>query len=107
MPDPSLHPKRYSRLCPLAGSGEWLALDEQLRIHLAEKFHRKARVKLPNVRAHVIVENQIAIQHRAVVRAMERLAKQGLSRRDPGVRCTRTRPQIRGADPGHHRDRPR
>ena len=66
--------------------GEWLALDEQLRIHLVEKFHRKARVKLPNIKAHAafhaIVENQIAMQHPPVARAMERLSKQGLSRHD-------------------------
>lgn len=65
---------------------EWLALDEQLRIGLAEKFHRVARVELPNVKAHAafhaIIENQIAMQHPPVLRAMERLAKQGLSRHD-------------------------
>ena len=65
---------------------EWLALDEPIRIRLAEKFHRKARVQLPNVRVHAtfhaIVENQIAMQHPPVVRAMERLSKQGLSRHD-------------------------
>ena len=65
---------------------QWLALDEQLRIGLAESYHRAARIKLPNVKAHAafhaIVENQVALQHPPVVRAMERLAKQGLSRHD-------------------------
>jgi len=65
---------------------EWLALDEQLRIGVAEEFHRIARIELPNVKAHAvfhaIVENQIAMQHPPVLRAMERLAKQGLSRHD-------------------------
>jgi aryl-alcohol dehydrogenase-like predicted oxidoreductase len=65
---------------------EWLALDEQHRIGLVETFHRRARVKLPNIRAHAafhaIVENQIAMQHPPVVRAMARLLKQGLSRHD-------------------------
>ena len=65
---------------------EWLALDEQLRIDLVESFHRSARIELPSIKAHAafhaIVENQLAMQHLPVVRAMERLAKQGLSRHD-------------------------
>ncbi len=65
---------------------QWLALDEQLRIRLVEEFHRKARVQLPNAKAHAafhaIVENQVAMQHPSVVRSMERLSKQGLSRHD-------------------------
>jgi hypothetical protein len=65
---------------------QWLALDEQLRIGLAESFHRAARIELPNIKAHAvfhaIVENQLAMGHPPVVRAMERLAKQGLSRHD-------------------------
>ena len=65
---------------------QWLALDEQLRIAAVEKFHRDARIKLPNGKAHAalqaIVENQVAMQHDPVVRAMERLAIQGLSRHD-------------------------
>lgn len=63
---------------------KWLALDEQLRFAAVEKFHRAARVQWPNAKAHAIfhaiVENQIAMQHAPVLRAMERLAKQGLSR---------------------------
>lgn len=63
---------------------QWLALDEQSRIRLAEEHHRAARVKLPNLKAHAvfhaIVENQIAEGHASVVRAMARLASQGLSR---------------------------
>jgi len=65
---------------------EWLALGEEERIQLAEKYHRAERIKLPSVRAHAafhaIVENQIAEGMQAVERAMERLAKQGLSRHD-------------------------
>jgi hypothetical protein len=64
----------------------WLALDEQERIQLAEAYHRAARIKLPNVKAHAcfhaIVENQIAEQLEPVVRAMARLMKEGLSRHD-------------------------
>ena len=65
---------------------EWLALDEQKRIALAEAYHRKARVKLPNIKMHAIihsvVENQIAEGHEPVVRAMSRLTSTGLSRHD-------------------------
>jgi L-serine deaminase len=64
----------------------WLALDEQERIHLAEAHHRAARIKLPNVKAHAvfhaIVENQVAERLESVVRAMDRLMNEGLSRHD-------------------------
>ena len=65
---------------------EWLALDEQERIQLAEAHHRAARIKLPNVKAHAcfhaIVENQLAEGLEPVVRAMARLMNEGLSRHD-------------------------
>jgi hypothetical protein len=65
---------------------EWLALDEQERIFLAEKYHRAARSKLPNATLHAVihaaVKNQIAEGHEAVVRAMARLTCAGLSRHD-------------------------
>jgi len=64
----------------------WLELDEQERILLIETWHRVARIKLPNLTAHaalhVIVENQIALDLESVVRAMDRLRKQGLTRHD-------------------------
>ena len=65
---------------------QWLALDEQLRISLVEHFHRASRIDALKVKAHgalhAIVENRIALPHAPVVRAIERLAKQGLSRHD-------------------------
>jgi hypothetical protein len=65
---------------------EWLALDEQVRIDLAERYHRAARIKLPNVALHAlfhsIVENQIADGLEPVLRAMKRLTDEGLSRHD-------------------------
>ena len=65
---------------------EWLALDEQERIQLAEAYHRAARIKLPNVKVHAvfhaIIENQIAEGLDPVLRAMKRLANEGLSRHD-------------------------
>ncbi|NPT61390.1 hypothetical protein [Paraburkholderia elongata] len=64
----------------------WLELDEQERILLIETWHRVARIRLPNLTAHaalhVIVENQIALDLEPVVRAMDRLRKQGLTRHD-------------------------
>jgi DNA polymerase III alpha subunit len=63
---------------------QWLALDEQERIHLVKKYHRAKRIKLPSVEAHaifhVIVENQIAENLDPVIRAMVRLKAEGLSR---------------------------
>jgi len=65
---------------------QWLELDEQFRIDLAQKHHRAARLKLPNVTLHaalhVVVENQIAEGLPCTVRAMARLLKGGLSRHD-------------------------
>lgn len=65
---------------------EWLALDEQARIRLAEEHHRVARIKLPNLKAHAvfhaIVENQVAENLEPVVRAMGRLTAEGLSRHE-------------------------
>ena len=65
---------------------DWLALDEQERITLAERYHRLAKIDLPSVKAHsafhAIVENQIALGLGPVVRAVPRLMKQGLSRHD-------------------------
>jgi hypothetical protein len=65
---------------------EWLGLDEQIRTHLVEKYHRANRIKLPDVQAHAVihavVENQIAENLEPVVRAMSRLAAEGLSRHE-------------------------
>ncbi|CAE6964685.1 hypothetical protein [Paraburkholderia domus] len=64
----------------------WLELDEQERIALVETYHRVARIKLPNATAHAalhaIVENQIALNLEPVVRAMDRLGKEGLTRHE-------------------------
>jgi hypothetical protein len=64
----------------------WLELDEQERIVLIETWHRLARARLPDRTAHAvlhaIVENQIALNLEPVVRAMDRLGKQGLTRHD-------------------------
>jgi len=65
---------------------EWLALEEEERQHLIERYHRKARIRLPNVRMHamfhVVVENQLAMEEPPVVRALHRLRSGGLTRHD-------------------------
>ena len=65
---------------------QWLALDEQERIRLAEEHHRLARTKLPNLKAHAlfhaIVENQLAEKLEPAVRAMARLMAEGLTRHE-------------------------
>jgi hypothetical protein len=65
---------------------QWLALDEQGRIMLAERYHRRAGIPLPNAKAHatihVIVENQLALALAAVVETLERLRAEGLDRHE-------------------------
>ena len=65
---------------------EWLDLDEQERLDRVERYHRRARIDLPNctihATIHVAVENQLAAGDESVVRAVARLMKEGLSRHD-------------------------
>lgn len=65
---------------------EWLELDEQTRIDRVRKYHRRAGIETPSPEMHAlmhaVIENQIAEGHAPVVRAMARLASQGLSRHD-------------------------
>lgn len=69
-------------------SDDWLALDEGERIVLVEAYHRDARIRLPksqrtlHTSIHVAVENQLASNDEPVVRALDRLIKEGLSRHD-------------------------
>jgi hypothetical protein len=67
--------------------GQWQSLDEQERINLVEDFHRRARVRLPNAKAHAlihaIVESQIALgDETPVKRTVQRLMSEGLDRHD-------------------------
>ena len=67
-------------------ASEWLALGEHVRIDLAYRFHKAARIKAPNEKAHAvfhaIIENQIAENIETIVRAVSRLQMGGLSRHD-------------------------
>jgi hypothetical protein len=65
----------------------WLELDESERIELVADYHRKARIRLPNLQVHatfhVIVENQVALGEEIPVRRnLERLIKEGVDRHE-------------------------
>ncbi len=66
---------------------EWLALDEGERIVLAEDYHRRAGIRLPNVKVHAAihaaVETQAAMADETPVRrTLDRLMSAGLDRHD-------------------------
>jgi NAD-dependent DNA ligase len=69
-------------------ASEWLELDEGVRQLLVEEYHRDARIALPSktrllhASIHTVVENQLAMNIEPVVRALERLMKEGLSRHE-------------------------
>ena len=69
-------------------ASEWLELDEGVRQLLVEEYHRDARIALPrkarllHAAIHTVVENQLAMNIEPVVRALERLMKEGLSRHE-------------------------
>ena len=66
---------------------KWLDTDEVKRLRLVEDYHRRARIRLPNVRVHaslhVIVENQVAIGDEIPVgRTLARLMNKGVDRHE-------------------------
>jgi len=67
---------------------EWLEIDEDERLMLVEQYHRDARIHLPkrarrlHASIHTIVENQLALNDEPVVKALDRLMREGLSRHD-------------------------
>jgi hypothetical protein len=66
---------------------EWNELDEQERIQVVEQYHRRARIPLPNAKAHAVfhavVETQIALGDELPVRrTLQRLMSEGLDRHD-------------------------
>jgi hypothetical protein len=65
----------------------WIDLDEGERIVIAEDYHRRARVKVPDVKVHAIihtiVENQVALGDEYPVAAkLQHLMDEGLNRHD-------------------------
>jgi hypothetical protein len=68
-------------------SEEWMALDEGERHYFVQQYHRKKRIKMPNLRMHVaihvVVENQVALGGEIPVeKTLTRLMREGLSRHD-------------------------
>jgi hypothetical protein len=78
--------ERYDPLRAPA-SQEWLDMGELSRIALVENYHRKAGIRLPNVRLHatfhVIVENQAALgDETPAAKTLERLMNEGVDRHE-------------------------
>jgi hypothetical protein len=67
---------------------QWLALDEKKRIDLVRDYHRRARIRLPNEKAHAtfhaIVEAQIALGDETPVRR----TAHGMMRSTPSAWCS-------------------
>jgi hypothetical protein len=66
---------------------EWTALDEGEREYLVERYHRKNRIKVPDLGMHamfhVLVENQIALgDNIPAEKTLGRLIHEGLSRHE-------------------------
>jgi len=66
---------------------KWQELGEDEQIMLAEVYHRRAGIELPNTKVHavmhVIIENQVALGDELPVRrAIERLMGEGLDRHE-------------------------
>jgi SEC-C motif-containing protein len=65
---------------------QWLALDEQERIDLVLRYHRRAGIRPPRERlhavVHVVVESQIADAELPVRRTAQRLMSEGLDRHE-------------------------
>jgi len=67
-------------------ANEWRDADEVERLLAIVDYHKKARIKLPNVRAHaaihMVVENQLAEEYKCAVRTLQRLTAAGLDRHE-------------------------
>jgi hypothetical protein len=64
---------------------EWLAMDEGHRIAAVEDAHRRTRASVGQNAAahasmHVVIENRLAMGHRAVIDAYERFCAAGVDR---------------------------
>lgn len=78
--------ERYDPLKP-PSAAEWLGTKESERLVLVENHHRRARVRVPNLKAHaafhVAVENQAALgEETPVRRTLERLMAEGIDRHE-------------------------
>jgi hypothetical protein len=64
----------------------WLAQDENDRFESISQYHKKLKIKLPNIRLHtlfhVIIENQLAEGIKEVLNKLDELMADGLNRHD-------------------------
>jgi hypothetical protein len=81
--------KTMNRYDPLRAPDpeQWQLLDEDEQIEVVQDYHRRARIRLPNAKAHAIahavVESQIALgDETPVQRTIQRLMLEGLDRHD-------------------------
>jgi hypothetical protein len=77
---------RYDPTRPV-DTEEWSQLDEGEQIELVEEHHRRAGIRLPNLRLHaglhVTVENQVLLgEETPIAAALQRLMGEGLDRHD-------------------------
>src|SRR3989337_1358121 len=67
-------------------AAEWLALDEGEQQLVVERYHKRARIRLPSRRVPAIIqaaiETQVGQGHAAASRALERMRAEGLDRHD-------------------------
>ena len=68
-------------------SATWLELDENERVDAVMEYHRRAKVKLENLKlhamTHAVVENQVALGEATPVPAtLNRLMQEGLDRHE-------------------------
>jgi hypothetical protein len=64
----------------------WLELDEDERLEMVRAYHRRRRIKLPNLDAHAlthaVIENQLAESLVPASSALDRLLAEGLDRHE-------------------------
>lgn len=67
-------------------STDWLGTDEGERIEQVVSYHRRKKIRLPNLQLHavihVVVENQLALGEAVVLETLARLQGEGLNRHD-------------------------
>jgi hypothetical protein len=66
--------------------GKWLGMDEDAKAVLVGAFHKRKKLRAPNMRIHevlhVVVENQLAMGIAPVTGVLDRLLAAGLTRHD-------------------------
>ena len=69
-------------------SAEWLALDEDIRLILIEKYVEDFEKNIDSIKKHIhacvhmVVENQLALGEEPALNAYSRLMRQGLNRHE-------------------------